>query len=243
MKRRSSKIILFVLLIISSIGLFGQQKIQFNDLKLILQPDPKIKIGVLPNGLKYYIRENKKPEHRAILRLAVNAGSVLENDDQQGLAHLVEHMAFNGTKHFPKNDLVNFLESIGIKFGADLNASTSHDQTVYMLQLPTDKEDLLEKGMLVLDDWSHEVSFDDVEIDKEQPLFTRWDNNLLEGVMVVEVAGQFIDSESWHGHLYQSEPFPVPAHPQSTRLVAIPYYAWGNRGIGGMRVWIPKKSI
>jgi DUF1680 family protein len=83
----------------------------------------------------------------------------------------------------------------------------------------------------------------DVEIDKDQPLFTRWDNNLLDGVMVVEAAVQFIDSESWHGHLYQSEPIPVPVNPQSTRLVAIPYYAWGNRGIGGMRVWIPKKSI
>ncbi|MGA2298243.1 MAG: pitrilysin family protein, partial [FCB group bacterium] len=168
MRKFSSKIIIFVLLVISSIGLFAQQNLQYNDLKQTLQPDPKVKIGILPNGLKYYIKENRKPEKRMEVLLAVKAGAVLEDDDQNGLAHFNEHMAFNGTKHFPKNDLVDFLEKIGIKFGADLNAFTNYDETVYMLQLPTDKEELLEKGMLVLDDWSHNVSFDDTEIDKER---------------------------------------------------------------------------
>jgi DUF1680 family protein len=83
----------------------------------------------------------------------------------------------------------------------------------------------------------------DVEIDKDQPLLTKWDSDLLGGVMVVEAGGQFIDPESWHGHLYQPATFPVLVNPRPTRLVAIPYYAWGNRVIGGMRVWIPKKSI
>src|SRR5687767_8191289 len=93
--------------------------------------DPKIRTGVLPNGIKYYIKYNAKPEKRAELRMAVNAGSTMENDDQQGLAHFVEHMAFNGSKNFKKNDLVNYLEGIGTKFGPDLNAYTSFDETVY----------------------------------------------------------------------------------------------------------------
>ena len=82
-----------------------------------------------------------------------------------------------------------------------------------------------------------------LRLTKIRPLLTRWDDDLLDGVMVVEAGGQFIDSESWHGHLYQPATSPVLAIPHPTRLVAIPYYAWGNRVIGGMRVWIPKKSI
>ncbi len=130
--------------------------------------DPKVKTGKLKNGLTYYIEHNTKPENRAELRLAVNAGSTMENDDQQGLAHFVEHMAFNGSKNFKKNDLVNYLESIGTKFGPDLNAYTSFDETVYMLQIPTDKKDIVEKGLLILKDWSHNLSFDSVEIEKER---------------------------------------------------------------------------
>ena len=86
--------------------------------------DPQITIGKFPNGLRYYIRANKKPEKRAEFRLVVKTGSVLEDDDQRGLAHFVEHMAFNGTKHFPKQELVQFIESLGMRFGADLNAYT-----------------------------------------------------------------------------------------------------------------------
>ncbi len=130
--------------------------------------DSLLRTGTLPNGMKYYIRKNVKPEKRAELRLAVNAGSVLENDDQQGLAHFNEHMAFNGTKNFAHNDIVNFLELSGVKFGADLNAYTSFDETVYMLQVPTDSEKIFNKGFQILEDWSHNLSFDSVEIDKER---------------------------------------------------------------------------
>src|SRR5712672_2896072 len=122
--------------------------------------DPQITMGKFANGLRYYIRNNKKPEKRAELRLVVKAGSILEDDDQQGLAHLVEHMAFNGTKHFPKNDIISFLESIGMRFGADVNAFTSFDETVYILTVPSDKPEVMEKALLILEDWAHGLSFD-----------------------------------------------------------------------------------
>ncbi|MDP2362846.1 MAG: insulinase family protein, partial [Ignavibacteria bacterium] len=130
--------------------------------------DKDVTIGELENGMKYYIRQNKKPEKRAELYLIVNAGSVLENNDQLGLAHFVEHMAFNGTKNFKKNELINYLESIGIKFGPELNAYTSFDRTVYMLTVPTDSTEILAKGFLVLEDWAHNLAFDPTEIDKER---------------------------------------------------------------------------
>src|ERR1700682_352188 len=122
--------------------------------------DPQLTMGKFANGMRYYIRANKKPEKRAELRLVVKAGSILEDDDQQGLAHLVEHMAFNGTQHFPKQDLVQFIESLGMRFGADLNAYTSFDETVYMLTVPTDKPETLDRALLILEDWAHNVSFD-----------------------------------------------------------------------------------
>src|ERR1043166_8533011 len=108
--------------------------------------DPKTRSGVLPNGIHYYIRANSYPAKRAELRLAVNAGSIMEDDDQRGMAHVIEHMGFNGTTHFKKNELVSYLQSIGVRFGADLNAYTSFDETVYMLQVPTDTARLLEQG-------------------------------------------------------------------------------------------------
>lgn len=138
------------------------------DLNQNIPLDPKIRSGVLPNGIKYYVRYNAKPEKRAELRLAINAGSTAENDDQQGLAHMCEHLCFNGTKNFKKSELVDYLESIGTKFGAHLNAYTSFDETVYMLQLPTDVDSILNKGLLVLEDWAHAVTFDSTEIDKER---------------------------------------------------------------------------
>jgi len=99
----------------------------------------EVRKGKLPNGFTYYIRKNAEPKNRAELRLVVNAGSILENDNQVGLAHFTEHMAFNGTKNFEKNELIDFLEKSGVNFGADLNASTSFDENhFYMLQLPTD---------------------------------------------------------------------------------------------------------
>ena len=130
--------------------------------------DPLITVGTLPNGLRYYVRANHQPEKRAELRLVVNAGSVLEDEDQRGLAHFVEHMAFNGTAHFPKMGIVNFLESVGMRFGAHINAETSFDDTTYMLTIPTDRPDVLEKSMLILEDWAHAVTFDPTEVEKER---------------------------------------------------------------------------
>jgi len=133
-----------------------------------LPVDPAITVGKLPNGMTYYIKKNAKPENRVELRLAVKAGSVLEDDDQQGLAHFVEHMAFNGTKNFPKQNLVDFLEKTGVRFGADVNAYTGFDETVYMLQVPTDSVQILKKAFQVFGDWAGAISFDSVEIDKER---------------------------------------------------------------------------
>ena len=134
--------------------------------------DAQITTGRFANGLRYYIRKNKKPEQRAELRLVVNAGTILEERDQSGLAHFVEHMAFNGTKNFPKQEVVKFLESTGMRFGPHVNAYTSFDETVFMLQVPTDKPDVLEKSFQILEDWAHNVSFDDEEIDKERGVIT-----------------------------------------------------------------------
>ena len=133
-----------------------------------LPVDPKVKIGTLPNGIRYYIRRNVRPEKRAELRLVVNAGSVLENDNQLGYAHFLEHTAFNGTTHFAKNDLVKYLQSIGVRFGADLNAYTSFDQTVYILPVPTDTAAIVEKGFQILEDWAHGQSFDSTEVANER---------------------------------------------------------------------------
>ena len=130
--------------------------------------DPNIKMGRLANGLTYYIRNNGKPEDKVVLRLAVNAGSILEDDDQLGLAHFMEHMNFNGTKNFKKNELVDYLQSIGVKFGAHLNAYTGFDETVYILPIPSDDEEKLEKGFQILEDWAFNTLLTDEEIDKER---------------------------------------------------------------------------
>lgn len=130
--------------------------------------DTAVTVGTLPNGLRYYIRVNHKPEKRAQLRLVVNAGSILENPHQLGLAHFIEHMAFNGTKHFPKNELVSYLQSIGVQFGADLNASTGFDETVYILPIPTDTERIVNRAFEILADWAHEQLFDSAEVVAER---------------------------------------------------------------------------
>ena len=130
--------------------------------------DSSIIVDTLDNGLVLYVAHNGRPDDRAELRLVVNAGSVLEDDDQRGLAHFVEHMAFNGTEHFEKDELVNYLERHGMRFGADLNAYTSFDETVYMLQVPTDSVDVFHTGIQILRDWASNVSFVDEEIDKER---------------------------------------------------------------------------
>ncbi len=140
------------------------------DLSQKLPVDPKVKTGKLSNGLSYYIRQNKKPENKAELRLVVNAGSILEDPDQQGLAHFTEHMAFNGSNHFKKNELVSFLQNMGIEFGADLNATTGFDETIYILPLPLNDPGNLEKGLTVLQDWAGGLSLDSLPIDEERKI-------------------------------------------------------------------------
>jgi zinc protease len=130
--------------------------------------DPRITTGILPNGLRYYIRANKAPQNRAELRLAVNAGSILEDNDQRGLAHMVEHMAFNGTTHFPGNDIIAFMQAIGMRFGAHVNAHTGFDETVYQLQIPTENPRIIDRAFLALEDWAHNVTFEPDEVDKER---------------------------------------------------------------------------
>jgi zinc protease len=130
--------------------------------------DTRITIGRLDNGLRYYIRRNTTPANRAELRLVINAGSVLEEDDQLGLAHVVEHMAFNGTKHFAGQEITAFMESIGMQFGPSLNAFTTFDDTTFVLQVPTDRTETLEKAFLIMEDWAHNLTFDPHEIDKER---------------------------------------------------------------------------
>lgn len=133
-----------------------------------LKLDPKVRYGVLDNGLTYYIRQNAKPENRVMLQLAVNAGSICETEAQRGLAHFTEHMLFNGTKHFPKNELVNFLQKTGVRFGGDINAYTIFDETVYMLEIPLDKEGMLENGFQVIEDWAHLANMETADIDDER---------------------------------------------------------------------------
>jgi zinc protease len=133
-----------------------------------LPVDRRVTVGRLENGLTYYVRRNASPQHRAELWLVVNAGSILEDPDQLGLAHFVEHMAFNGTRHFARQELVSYLESIGMRFGPDVNAYTSFDETVYLLQVPTDREGYLDRGIEILEDWAHGITFDRAEVDQER---------------------------------------------------------------------------
>jgi len=137
-------------------------------LSQLMPVDPEALVGTLPNGLRYYVRANGKPSHRAELRLVVKAGSVLEDSDQLGLAHFVEHMEFEGTKHFPQQSLIEFLSSLGLSIGPDANAETSFDDTQYTLRVPTDAAGVLDRALLVLEDWAQGASFDQRGIDQER---------------------------------------------------------------------------
>jgi zinc protease len=175
---RKGQMLLLASALVVSTGLAGAQQspppnpVQSAPLSQVVPTDEQITRGQLPNGLRYYVRANVKPEKRAELRLVVKAGSILEEDDQQGLAHFVEHMAFNGTEHFPKQGVEQFLESLGMRFGADINASTSFDETIFTLQVPTDKPETMDRSLLILEDWAHNVSFDQAAIDKERGVVT-----------------------------------------------------------------------
>jgi zinc protease len=152
-----------LLILLMGLQVWGQENLNEK-----LPIDPNVKVGKLENGLTYYVRKNQKPEKKVELRLVINAGSILEDDDQQGLAHFTEHMAFNGSANFEKNDIVSFLQSIGVEFGADLNAYTGFDETVYILPIPTEKKENVEKAFQILDDWASAVAFDPAEIEKER---------------------------------------------------------------------------
>ncbi len=157
-----------LLIIFCALLMTGLEVNAQTDLSAKIPVSPKVKIGTLPNGLRYYIVYNTKPEKKVELRLAVNAGAILEDNDQQGLAHFMEHMNFNGLKHFPDNELVHYLQSIGVGFGNDLNAYTGFDETVYMLPVPSDDADKLDKAFTVIADWSHNSLLTDKQIDDER---------------------------------------------------------------------------
>lgn len=130
--------------------------------------DSGVKVGKLPNGFQYFIRKNVEPKNRVTMYLALKVGSILENESQLGLAHFIEHMNFNGLKHFPKNELVNYLQKVGVSFGSDLNAYTGFDQTVYQLPIPSDDPEILKNGLQVMRDWAQDALLTSEEIDKER---------------------------------------------------------------------------
>ncbi len=148
-------------------GNTGSKKEKKSDLSAKVPIDKKVRMGKLDNGITYYIRANKKPEGRVQFRLAVNAGSVMEDDDQQGLAHFCEHMAFNGTEYYPHNELISKLQAKGVQFGGHVNAWTSFDETVYYVNMPNDDE-MLEMGMKILDGWASKLLMDPKEIEAER---------------------------------------------------------------------------
>ncbi|MBQ1741722.1 MAG: insulinase family protein, partial [Oscillospiraceae bacterium] len=131
--------------------------------------DPNVRIGQLENGLTYYIRHNEEPKGQANFYIAQKVGSILEDEPQRGLAHFLEHMCFNGTEHFKGNDIVKWCETIGVKFGRDLNAYTSIDQTVYNISnVPTTREGIIDSCLLILHDWADGLLLEPEEIQKER---------------------------------------------------------------------------
>src|SRR6266542_46310 len=165
--------------------------------------DPEVVVGTLSNGLHYYVRGNAKPAHRAELRLVVKAGSVLEEEDQQGLAHFVEHMEFEGTRHFPRQRILDFLSSLGLSIGTDANAATSYDETQYTLRVPTDAPDVLDRALLVLEDWAQGATFDQAGIDRERGIvLSEWRMHLGAG----ERTGDKIRRVQLEGSRYADRP-------------------------------------
>lgn len=156
-------ILSFILLVVLRVS--AQNTLQLQD---PLPVDPILSTGILENGMTYYVRSNSTPQNRADMFLVVRAGSVDEDDDQQGLAHFCEHMAFNGTKNFPKNKLTSYLESLGMEFGPEINAYTYFDETVYMIKVPLDSTQYIQKGLQVLYDWACQVSYKEEDIDSER---------------------------------------------------------------------------
>ncbi|MGF7080386.1 M16 family metallopeptidase [Mucilaginibacter sp. UYCu711] len=156
----------------------------------VLPFDKAVRTGKLANGFTYYIRHNEEPKNRVVMYLVNKVGSVLEDDDQQGLAHFMEHMSFNGTTHFPHNEVVNYLQKSGIRFGADINAYTSFDETVYELPLPSDKPEIFHQGIEIMHDWAQSATLDAGEIDKERGV-------VLEEKRLGKGAGERMQRQYW----------------------------------------------
>lgn len=164
------RFIVILLVLFMSAGFAQTVTIEGQELSLEdpLPRDPSIRVGRLDNGLTYYIRNNTEPSNRAELGLAINAGSLLEDDDQLGLAHFLEHMLFNGTENFEGSEIIDFLERAGMTFGPDVNAYTSFEETVYTLQIPLDEPDIIDTSFEVLLEWASKASLTLEEIDKER---------------------------------------------------------------------------
>ena len=161
---KTKKLLMSVLILFSSVMMVAQE-MQMPPIPV----DPAVRIGKLDNGLTYYIRHNEYPEHVANFYIAQRVGSINEDDSQRGLAHFLEHMAFNGSEHFKGNGIIEFTRSLGVEFGSDLNAYTSIDQTVYRVcDVPTKRATALDSCLLILKDWSNGLSLDPEEIDKER---------------------------------------------------------------------------
>ena len=187
--------------------------------------DPNVRYGVLDNGLTYYVRHNETPKNRAEFHIAQKVGSILENEDQRGLAHFLEHMAFNGTEHFPGKNMLNYLENKGIKFGVDINAYTGFDETVYRISnVPTQNQNLVDSCLLVLYDWACAISLNDKDIDEERGVIheewrTRADANWRTWEVTVPVmfAGSQYANRMPIGTMEVVMNFPYQALPRPTR--------------------------
>lgn len=167
--------------------------------------DPAFRTGRLDNGLTWFVRANDEPHDRAFLNLVVAAGSLEEDEDQRGLAHFLEHMAFNGTENFQKQELVDYLESIGMEFGPEINAYTSFDETVYMLAVPTDDPEFLEQGFRILADWSRRIALDPEEVELERGVvLDEWRGRLGAGQRIYDQESKL----TYHGSRY-AERLPI----------------------------------
>ena len=182
MKRKNHVLMLGLGAILISTTVLAQQKLATSKNAVVkttsyglIPSDPTVKIGKLSNGLVYYIKKNVEPKNRAELYLANRIGSLMEDDAQLGLAHFTEHMAFNGTKDFPKNEIINYLQKAGVRFGADLNAYTGFNQTVYQLPIPTDSAMLFKTGFKILANWAGKLSMNGADIDSERGVIVEED--------------------------------------------------------------------
>ncbi len=166
MKKKLSNLVLIIALMLSWTTAVLAQNYNLKDMPPL---DPKVRTGILPNGMHYFIRTNNLPEKRGEFYIANNIGAIQENDDQNGLAHFTEHMSFNGTVHFPKKGILDYLATIGVKFGTNVNASTGLEQTVFNLSnVPLTRDGITDSCLMILRDWAHYVAFENAEIDLER---------------------------------------------------------------------------